>query len=466
MKECHIVGGGTSSWMLAYALLIRTEYKVTLINSDKIEKIGVGESTVPLMMHFLDFCKINFTEFIIKTGASIKLGIVYTGWRQDGVEFEHLFGGKWYDANVLGISKLKYDKMNRYLTDSYYHIQENTIANDLLSSTRGFALHFSAEKVVDFFLEKCKEHDNFMFISDHITDVEFDENDKVKTLKTEHRDIPVEFLFDCTGFNGLLNKIVDNKWVDSSELLFNNRAIVLRRPYKEKENIRNYTENKRMDYGWRWQIHLQNDISYGYVFSSKYINFDEAEEELRKELVEFSEIPIARKLEFKSGYYETILHKNYCLIGLSAGFFEPIEATHLGVVQRQIIAIVNHMLTDKLQLPSYQKIYNKHMINYNNQIKNFIGMIYQFCEFDHTDYWKDVQKRKHDSLSLILKNMENTTGFDLMFGKLDITQILNGYNVPMGIPIDNWEHLYVPEESPSGALEFYENDQKKINKFF
>lgn len=466
MKEYHIVGGGTSSWMLAQALLKYTKDKVTLINSTKIEKIGVGESSIPMMINYLDWCGLNTAEFIKATGASIKLGIMYSRWKQDDVDFGHLFGGKWYDLNVLKLQKLKYDDLNRYLTDNYFHIENNTIANDLLSSSKGYGLHFSSEKVIDYYRENCEVYDRFTFIKDHITDIKFDDEGHIESIKGDDREYRVGFLFDNTGFNGLINDNVDSNWYDASHILFNNKVIVIRRPYREKENPNNYTENKRMDYGWQWHIALRDDVSFGYVFSGDYIDFDQAEQELRTEIDEFTE-PVKRRISFNGGYHETLLNKNYCLMGLSAGFFEPLEATHIGTTQRQIIEITNLIQTGKLELPNYQKLYNTQMINWNKQVMHFISMVYQLCEFNHTEYWQDIHRRRCDSLDRLLENLEDfIPGFDLMFGKFDVVQMLNGYNYCMSLPTVNISNMYKTEFIPSKAQEFYKNDQKKSHRDF
>ena len=82
-----------------------------------------------------------------------------------------------------------------------------------------------------------------------------------------------------------------------------------------------------MNAGWRWTIPTYHDISYGYVYSDKYIDKDDAEKELRESINEWD--TSALHVPFKAGIRSTIAHKNVIAAGLSAGFVEPLEATSL-----------------------------------------------------------------------------------------------------------------------------------------
>ena len=72
-----IVGGGTAGWNAA-ALLSRTLSKVvsvTLVESDDIGIVGVGEATIPPIINFNNALGFNEADFLKATQGSIKLGI-------------------------------------------------------------------------------------------------------------------------------------------------------------------------------------------------------------------------------------------------------------------------------------------------------------------------------------------------------------------------------------------------------
>ena len=55
IRSIVIVGGGTAGWMAAASLqqhLLNTPVEITLIESSRIETIGVGEATIPTIRRF------------------------------------------------------------------------------------------------------------------------------------------------------------------------------------------------------------------------------------------------------------------------------------------------------------------------------------------------------------------------------------------------------------------------------
>lgn len=102
LKSVCIVGGGTAGWMAATLLssaLRGSNIKITLVESADIATIGVGESTVPSMMDFLQASQINLREFIQATSASFKLGIRFDDWHTQGEGYFHPFGNIGKDIN-------------------------------------------------------------------------------------------------------------------------------------------------------------------------------------------------------------------------------------------------------------------------------------------------------------------------------------------------------------------------------
>ena len=89
-----IAGGGTAGWMAAAALskLLGRTLDITLVESDEIGTVGVGEATIPTLLTFHELLQINEQEFIAAVQGTFKLGISFENWRDVGQDYIHSFG--------------------------------------------------------------------------------------------------------------------------------------------------------------------------------------------------------------------------------------------------------------------------------------------------------------------------------------------------------------------------------------
>src|ERR1700751_256111 len=94
VRSVVIVGGGSAGWMTAAALSksFGRLLEVTLVESEEIGIIGVGQSTVPHLRDFNRLLQIDEAEFVRGTKGTFKLGIQFNDWRRIGDSYIHGFG--------------------------------------------------------------------------------------------------------------------------------------------------------------------------------------------------------------------------------------------------------------------------------------------------------------------------------------------------------------------------------------
>ena len=88
-----VLGGGTSGWLTVLFLKKHLPtYEISLIESEKIGIIGVGEGTTPMLIPFLDDLEINITMFRENYKPVVNLNIIFEG--KNYPDINYMSGGQ------------------------------------------------------------------------------------------------------------------------------------------------------------------------------------------------------------------------------------------------------------------------------------------------------------------------------------------------------------------------------------
>ena len=331
LKSIVIVGGGSAGWMTAAALstmLTPETFSITLIESDKIGTVGVGEATIPDMLNFNAMLGIDEAEFLKATNGTFKLGIEFIDWGRKGDSYFHPFGT--IGVDMQGIDFHQYwlhSKANGNPTPLQdYSIcavagQQNKFTlpsanpRSVLSHMR-YAYHIDATLYAKY-LREYAEKNGVIRIEGKVEDVEINANNgNISSLVMENGSIiSGDFFFDCTGFRALLTeKALNVPFSDWSHWLPCDSAQTV--ATERVGSLLPYTKATAKTAGWQWRIPTQHRTGNGHIYSSKYMSDDEAINVLMESL-DSKPIGEPRKINFKTGCRETL----WCREMLALVFF-------------------------------------------------------------------------------------------------------------------------------------------------
>jgi tryptophan halogenase len=403
IRKVIVVGGGTSGWMAAAALARMIEHagvSVTLVESDEIGTVGVGEATVPFIRTFNGLLEIDEDDFIRQTQGTFKLGIEFVDWSSRGSRYIHPFGGYGVDLQAIRFHQfwLKLRQIGDPDADTLERYNLCAVAARMnrfmrprggpaavLASLR-YAFHFDAGLYATY-LRRYSEARGVRRIEGKVVDVRQRPEDGFITelVLQDGRTVEGELFLDCSGFRSrLLGQELNIGFEDWSRWLPCDRAVAV--PCQRVSPLLPYTRSTADDAGWRWRIPLQHRTGNGYVYCSEFLTDDVARGRLLSEL-DAPALAEPRVLTFRAGHRHQLWDKNCVALGLAGGFIEPLESTSIHLVQIGIARLLA-LFPDRSFPAVARNAYNRYMTDQYCRIRDFIVLHYKATERDDTPFWR------------------------------------------------------------------------------
>jgi len=411
-----IAGGGTAGWLSAYSLAKRLGnlLDITLVESDEIGTIGVGEATIPSILLFHQLVGIDESEFMRATQATFKLGISLENWANIGDKYIHSFGVRgqptwmaefhefWLEARDKGFAgpledyclELKAAKREKFATQ----VEQNHL---------NYAYHLDATAYVRY-LRKMAEALGVKRIEGKISgaDMHAESGDLTALRLDGDESVAGDVFIDCTGFRALLiGEYLGVEFEDWSHWLASDRAIAVQT--EPAGAPLPYTRSIAHPAGWQWRIPLQRRTGNGMIYCSKYLSDDEAMKTLFENLPA-KPITDPFMLKFTTGRRRKSWHKNCVAIGLSSGFLEPLESTAIHMMYTSIARLMRLFpFSGNTELLAEQ--YNRKTNRSLEAVRDFVIMHYKLTQRNDTDYWDayrnmDIPEDLAHRLAIFQKN--------------------------------------------------------------
>lgn len=421
MRNLVVLGGGTAGWFAALELqrLFGQQATITVIESPRVNVIGVGEGGILNLPHALARYGIDEAAFIEATGAVLKLGFEYVGWntgRDDDV-FYHLFhaapnaaDGSLHDGVPVDWAMLVANGVGVQYTESGLPLILNNASQDEVLRARATlgarlptSMHFDAHRVAAW-LKQVATGRGVRLLEASVQELIVEsERGHVTGLRIEgaEQPVPVDFLIDASGFARLaLGRTYGVPMRSFSDHLLHDRAIPFYQPHP-RANPHLATRSVAMNAGWMWQIPVQERVGCGYVYSSAHLSDDEAMREIEARVG--GKVEAARTIRFQAGHFEDVWIGNVMAVGLASGFIEPLEATSIGQMLGQVQTFGETVAGSAYVVPqsSISTFNERNRIDWTG-IRDFLCLHYDVPRRD-TPFWRDVATQAFPSTYATLK---------------------------------------------------------------
>jgi tryptophan 7-halogenase len=439
VRRVVIAGGGTAGWVAAAALVrhLGPLLDITLVESDEIATVGVGESTIPTTRTFHSLLGIFEEAFVKATNASFKLGISFEDWGRVGDRYFHAFGSVGRGLWIADFQHFWLAARERGIGGDYYDYSLETQAaraGKFATSAEtplAYAYHLDATAYAKF-LRKLAEDAGVTRIEGKIERAEQGGDGNITALVMENGTrIEGDLFIDCTGFRALLTEqTLKTGYDDWSHWLTTDSALAVQSVPTGPAVP--YTRAIAHRAGWRWRIPLQHRVGNGLVYQSDDMSEDEARALFKRE-VDGELLFEPRLIRYRTGMRRKAWNRNCIALGLAGGFIEPLESTSIHLIKIAVTRLIQNFPFGGIKSSAVER-YNALSRAEWEHVRDFIILHYHATERDDSPFWRrcremEVPQTLKDRIALFRDNATAYQDGNDLFRIDSWVQVLRGQGI-------------------------------------
>lgn len=462
-KSIVVVGGGTAGWITLSYLSSVLDADFTIIHSDEVDIIGVGESTTPTVNHVARAVGVNEQQWMRDSRATFKYGVDFYDFKHKGhrwfQSFDDLLPAQTFHRPLAHNGKqtvkktvtsaeyflhLRNQDPATYNVDWYnnhhgpvqYCLDHelSPFAQDgtpTIGDYPGYAYHINAFE----FGQSLRNHtpaNRFTEFVDTVVNVEYSDHGVRRLLLKSGRTVTGDIFFDCTGWRRLLiGPLSKYKKYDG---LQNNAAIF--GSVSGIDTVKPATEAHAQAAGWIWQIPTVGRVGSGHVYSNNFMT----EQQAIDTMCDFWErrggqFHLQNSARFDGGKLENMSTGNVVSNGLAQSFIEPLEATSVMITCSTVIEFARIYQRCGGWDSRAAKMHNRQMSKFLERTKDFVLYHYELSDRSDNEYWSsykraDTLERLRDQVQQFLQDIPWAEQGQTLINGFNWVSLLTGFDTP------------------------------------
>lgn len=419
IKRIAIIGGGTAGWLaanhLGRELHADPEVEITVIESDEVPIIGVGEGTVPSIKAALRRFGISEADLLLSCETTFKTGIKFQSWLDaDKHGSEHFYYHPFASPFPGGIDIAPWWAEHGKSGAAFHDVSMSAglseagrcpkrVESAAYEGEVDYAYHVNAHQFAKLLARNAQQRFGVKHRIATVLDAERQADGDIVALRTKGGErLAFDFYVDCSGFSSLLtHRVLKVPFVDKSHQVLTDTALVQQVPFAPGSPIPPYTLARAHEAGWIWDIPVTERRGTGFVYASSCMSEDAAVSAFASYLGRPLQGFEPRKIAMKIGFRQEFWTHNCVALGLAQGFVEPLEATSILLTDFSANLLAKNLPRQACDAASLRAHFNAATRYAWERVIDFVQLHYHLSDRNDSEFWRAQRCTTH--LSPVLK---------------------------------------------------------------